>query len=205
MTPMPQCLDTNIMAARQELLAKDYLTPPQKTKLLCRSTSASPIFLPPDWQGWQKLNIHAYGLQEHREGPYPFFVWQDNTDPTKYTIEAVDHAGSSCKTLYMPAYSQNTLNTFIQNYRLYPLLSVWDYHTMHLDDWAWWHTLDRTRCFYCARLSGYLETDHMDPKALAGSPRRCNKAPACRPCNEEKSDTPLHDWLTTIHARQQKP
>ena len=202
MTPMPQCLDPTIMRARQDLLAKDYTTPladmPPNTHL-CRTNSVEPIIIPHH----SPHKLHAYGFQKHHTGHLPYHVWQDTADKTAYTLEAIDNSGGHATRIHMQHYSPNRLDALIRE-TCYPIHSLWDYHTMHLDDWAWWHTLDRTRCFYCHRRTQHLETDHMDPRALAGSPRRCNKAPACRPCNEEKSATPLHDWLATIDSRWQR-
>lgn len=55
-------------------------------------------------------------------------------------------------------------------------------------------------CSYCGERAA-LEVDHIEPLSKGGAHDVDNAAPACRPCNSTKSDTPLLLWLATRKAR----
>lgn len=52
-------------------------------------------------------------------------------------------------------------------------------------------------CVYCG--SEYeLTTEHLDPLELGGEESYRNAVLACKPCNSEKADRPLCEWLRTL-------
>ena len=53
-------------------------------------------------------------------------------------------------------------------------------------------------CTYCGRPSDDMESDHIVAKALGGDNGAHNRTPSCRPCNGQKLDKPLLQWLMEI-------
>lgn len=53
---------------------------------------------------------------------------------------------------------------------------------------------DRT-CSYCGKKNVPLQVDHVQPKSKGGSDRVSNLTMACGPCNQEKGNRPVEDFL----------
>ncbi len=51
------------------------------------------------------------------------------------------------------------------------------------------------KCVYCDATDVPLNRDHVHPKSRGGSDRASNAAPACVPCNKDKDNQWVHDFL----------
>ncbi|QST02236.1 HNH endonuclease (plasmid) [Pontibacillus sp. ALD_SL1] len=60
------------------------------------------------------------------------------------------------------------------------------------------------RCAYCHTEGVPLEIEHVQPKSRGGSNRVSNLTLACRPCNEEKDNMLLNEWIALLSKRKTK-
>lgn len=63
------------------------------------------------------------------------------------------------------------------------------------------HTFDRC-CAYCEQpVEGPPDPDHVVPLSRGGSNSITNILPSCRPCNSDKRDLLVHEWMTDRERR----
>jgi len=60
--------------------------------------------------------------------------------------------------------------------------------------------IDCALCAYCGRENAVV-VDHVIPVSRGGTNDRTNLAPACWPCNSEKSDATPEEWRTWREAQ----
>lgn len=56
-------------------------------------------------------------------------------------------------------------------------------------------TRDSFTCRYCGQVGGLLECDHVIPRSRGGGHGIENLVTSCKPCNREKRDKLLEEWL----------
>ena len=84
---------------------------------------------------------------------------------------------------------KNMLSAFVRADRCRPLAHEW--RALRAAVFA----RDNYTCGYCGERGGRLECDHILPVAQGGGHDMENLTTACRPCNRQKRDKTLAEWL----------
>jgi hypothetical protein len=76
-----------------------------------------------------------------------------------------------------------------------------DYLGGSITEESWFRVLEayNRKCAYCGSAKN-IELDHIDPLAKGGRSAPDNIAPACKPCNRDKSSKSLEAWLGRAEA-----